>query len=170
MIVMFKPFRVNDHLVIGTNAGIVEDITLRHTVIRNYENRRLVIPNSIMANEVILNSDLVDEKVRVHFEIGVDYNADIKKAKQLIRNIVLKHPLFTDHRSKAEIDNKEDAVPVKVLRIEDSAIIIRAWVWTNSPDEAFEMKCDLNEMVKEAFDKNKIEIPYPHRTIIQKNR
>jgi len=170
MIVMFKPFRVNDHLVIGANAGIVEDITLRHTVIRNYENRRLVIPNSIMANEVILNSDLVDEKVRLHFEIGVDYNADIKKAKELIRNIVLQHKLFTDQRSKAEIDDKEDAVPVKVVRIDDSAIIIRAWVWTNNPDEAFEMKCDLNEMVKEAFDQNAIEIPYQHRTIIQKNK
>lgn len=169
MIVMFKPFRVNDHVVVGTNAGIVEDITLRHTVIRNYENRRLIIPNSVLANEVILNSDLVDEKVRLHFEIGVDYNSDLKLAKNLIREIALTHPLFADQRTPTEIEQNVEAIPIKVINIDDSAIKLRAWIWTNNPEDSFDIKYDLFEMVKEAFDKNNIEIPYPHRTITYKN-
>ncbi|MBI1184317.1 mechanosensitive ion channel [bacterium] len=168
MIVIFKPFRVNDHVVVGTNAGLVEDITLRHTVIRNYENRRLVIPNAIMANEVILNSDLVDEKIRMHFEIGIDYNSDLQRAKDILRELVEGHELFCDYRSDEDKENGMDAVPVKVVRIEDSAIVLRAWVWAANPDDAFTFRCDLLEQVKLSFDQNNIDIPYPHRTIVQK--
>lgn len=169
MIVMFKPFRVNDHVIIGTNAGVVEDITLRHTVIRNYEYRRLVIPNSIMANEVILNSNIVDDKVRLHFEIGISYESDVIKAKQLIETAIVNHPLHIDNRTKEEKENDEPEVLVKVIGYGDSSVNIRAWIWTNSPDDAFLLRCELNELVKADFDKNNIEIPYPHRTLVYKN-
>jgi small-conductance mechanosensitive channel len=169
MIVMFKPFRVNDHVIIGANAGVVEDITLRHTVIRNYEYRRLVIPNSIMANEVILNSNIVDDKVRLHFEIGISYDSDVKKAKLLIENAILNHPLYIDNRTNEEKRNGEPEVLVKVIGFGDSSVNIRAWIWTHNPDNAFMLKFELNELVKEAFNENGIEIPYPHRTIVYKN-
>ena len=57
-IIIFKPFRINDRIQVDTNLyqGIVEDITLRHTVIRNYENQRIVIPNSTVSNASIINS------------------------------------------------------------------------------------------------------------------
>ena len=59
-IIMFKPFRVNDRLRIrDTLAGIVEDITLRHTVIRDFENRRIIVPNSVMNQEIIINADFI---------------------------------------------------------------------------------------------------------------
>jgi len=168
MIVIFKPFRVNDMISVGINTGIVEDITLRHTVIRNFENRRLVIPNSVISGEVILNSDLVDEKVKVHFEMGISYESDHKKAMGIMRELAAAHPASIDNRSADEKARKEPLIPVKIVRFEDSSIVVRAWIWTSNPDKAFMMKCDLNQQIKEAFEANGIEIPYPHRTLIHK--
>ncbi len=170
MIVIFKPFRVNDMVSVGQHSGVIEDITLRHTIIRNFENRRLVIPNSIMANEVILNSSIADEKVRVHFEVGISYDSNIEKAKSIVQNLAMAHELHIDARTDDEIASNAEIVPVKVVRYEDSAIIIRAWIWTENPDNAFLIKCDLFEQIKAEFDKNNIEIPYPHRTIVYKNQ
>jgi small-conductance mechanosensitive channel len=170
MIVIFKPYRVNDWVTVGNHAGIVEDVTLRHTVIRNFENRRLVIPNSIMSNEVILNSSIGEQKVKVHFEMGISYDSNIAKAKEIILKLAMDHSLRIDGRTPEEIKNGEEEVPVKLVRYEDSAIIIRAWVWTSNPENAFLLKCDLYEQCKAEFDKNEIEIPYPHRTIVYKNK
>ena len=61
-LVIFKPFRVGDIVDVGSlTKGKIEDITLRHTVIRNFENRRMIIPNSVLSSEIIINSTIVDE-------------------------------------------------------------------------------------------------------------
>ena len=68
-VVIFQPFRVNDHIKIGDlYVGYVEDITLRHTVIRNYENRRIIIPNSVISSETIVNSNIVEDKICNFFD------------------------------------------------------------------------------------------------------
>ncbi|MGB0429487.1 MAG: mechanosensitive ion channel family protein [Bacteroidia bacterium] len=170
MIVIFKPYRVNDWLVVGSHSGVVEDITLRHTVIRDFEHRRLMIPNSIISNEVILNSSITDQRVRAHIEIGISYDSPIEKAKEVLQTLALNHELQIDGRSDDDFKNGEPEVPVKVLRYDDSAIIIRAWVWAETPENAFFLKCDVFEQCKAEFDKHKIEIPYPHRTIVYKNK
>jgi small conductance mechanosensitive channel len=96
-IVIFKPFRVNDIIKVGNNPfGMVEDITLRHTVIRSFENRRIIIPNSIIGNETILNSSIVEERVCNFIEIGISYDSDIDKAMNIMRDEALKHPLCID--------------------------------------------------------------------------
>lgn len=65
-IVIFKPFRIGDRINTSGKAeysGVVKDITLRHTVIRNYENRMVIMPNSIISNETLINSSIIDQKV-----------------------------------------------------------------------------------------------------------
>ena len=63
-IVIFKPFRINDRVAVGTTvAGVIEDITLRHTIVRSYENKRFVIPNSLISEEIIINSDITDSEI-----------------------------------------------------------------------------------------------------------
>ena len=63
-IVIFKPFRVGDNIKIGDlHQGTVEDITLRHTIINNFENRRIIIPNTVISGQTIINSTIEDEKV-----------------------------------------------------------------------------------------------------------
>jgi len=55
-IVMYKPYRINDRITLkGDMRGVVEDINLRHTVLRNFENQRIIIPNSVMSNEILIN-------------------------------------------------------------------------------------------------------------------
>jgi small conductance mechanosensitive channel len=63
-IIIYKPFGVNDRITVrDTLRGVVEDITMRHTIIRDFENKRIVIPNSIISDEVVVNSDLGDGKI-----------------------------------------------------------------------------------------------------------
>ena len=81
----------------------------------------------------------------------------------------MKHKYFFDNRTKEEKKSNEPAVPVRVLGFGDSSVNLRAWVWAHNPSEAFRMGCDLNESIKERFDKERIEIPFPHRTLVYKN-
>lgn len=167
-IVMFKPFRVGDFIEVAGFSGMVEDITLRHTVIRNYEFRRVVIPNSVISNETVLNSNLVDPDVRGHFEIGISYDSNIDLAMKIIQEEALKHPNCIDNRTKAEKKKGDPQVLIKVTDLGEYSITIRAWVWTKGPMEYFDLKTDLYKIVKERFDKEGIEIPFPYRTLVYK--
>ncbi|TLP70698.1 mechanosensitive ion channel family protein [Maribacter sp. ACAM166] len=169
MIVVTKPYRINDRIALRNVEGIIEDITLRHTVIKNYENKRIIIPNSIMSSEVITNANFTDDICCEWVELSVAYTADIKKAKDLMKDEMTKHPLFIDHRNKKQKDKNEDIAPVRVMSVGDFSIVLRAWTWAANPADAFLMGCDLRESIKERFDKEGIEIPYPYNNVILKN-
>jgi small-conductance mechanosensitive channel len=168
-IVIFKPFRVGDLIEITNQRGIVEDITLRHTVIRNVENRRLIIPNSVISNETIINSHIKDEKICNLVEIGISYDSNIDKAISIIQDQALKHPKCLDERNEEQKLNNEPIVIVRVLGYGESAINLRAYIWSSNSLSGFIMRCDLYKSIKDEFDKNNIEIPFPHRTIVYKN-
>jgi small conductance mechanosensitive channel len=168
-IVIFKPFRVNDRISLGDQfAGIVEDITLRHTVIRNFENRRIVIPNSIISNEALVNSDLGDHKVCRFLELVVSLASDVEKAKQIIAEEVRHHPNYLDNRSDEDRENGVSEVIVRVLSIDEFGVRIRAWVWAEDSGKGFVMHCDLLEIIKKRFDAEGVELPYPHRIVVNK--
>lgn len=168
-IVLFRPFGVHDHLFIDkTTFGIVEDITLRHTILRSPENRRIVVPNSLMSSKVIVNSHLNDERVCKFIEASVAYDTDMDLAIEVLRELVGKHPNCLDNRTLEEIENGGPKVMVKVLLLEDSSVRLRAWAWTANNSDAFNMTCDLNQMILKRFAEEGIDIPYPHRTVINK--
>ncbi|MDM8159960.1 mechanosensitive ion channel family protein [Labilibaculum sp. K2S] len=165
-IVIFKPFRVGDFIKIGElHHGTVEDITLRHTVINNPENRRVIIPNSVISSETILNSSITDPKICTFLEIGISYSSSIDKAIEIIQNQALNHPNFYDNRTEAEKNENKDKVGVRVINLGDSSVTLRAYVWAEDSGKAFVMKCDLLKSIKEQFDKDGIEIPFPHQTV-----
>lgn len=169
-IVAFKPFRVEDIIAIGNlYTGTVEDITLRHTVIRNFENRRVVIPNSIISNEVIVNSSLIEEKVCIHLEVGISYDSDVDLALSILQEEAENHPDCIDNRSQEDFAEGESKVRVRMINWADSAVTLRAWVWAVDPPTAFNMKCELLKSVKKRFESAGIEIPFPHRTVVFKN-
>lgn len=170
-IVIFKHYRINDRIVIKENLqGIVEDITLRHTIIRDFNNRRIVIPNSIISNEIVTNADLQDGRICRFVELGISYDSDIQRAKQIIAEEALKHPLQIDGRTEEARTNGEKEVPVRVLSFGESSVNLQAWVWANNQADGFQMYCDLLESIKERFDAEGIEIPFPHRTLVMKNK
>jgi small-conductance mechanosensitive channel len=167
-IVLFKPFRVGDNIKINENGGIIEDITLRHTIIRNFENRRLIIPNSVINSAIILNSTISDPKICNFLEMGISYDSNIDKAMEIIVEEALKHPNFYDNRTKEEIAANSSPVLVRVLGYGDSAINLRAYIWSKDSGEGFQLKCDLYKSIKTRFDDEEIEIPFPYRTIVYK--
>lgn len=168
-VVIFKPFRVNDRLTVKNLSGIVEDITLRHTVIRDYENKRILIPNSVISEEVIINSDFANESICNRIEIGISYDSDIDLAKQIMRDEVMNHPLLVDPRTPEQIQNGEPKVQVRVLSLGEYSVNLRAWAWAKNAPDSFVLGCDLYESIKKRFDREGIEIPFPSRTLVHKN-
>lgn len=167
-LVLFKPFSVGDRIDVANFSGYVEDITLRHTVIKNLENKRIVIPNSIISSDVIVNANLIDDHICKHIIFGISYSSNITLAKQIIKEEALAHPLTIDARNKNQIVEGVDIVEVKAVNLVDSAVEIKAWIWASNNQNAFKIQCDMIESVKKRFEENNIEIPFPHRTIIQK--
>lgn len=171
-IAFFKPFCIGDKVkFIGKDVvGIVEDITMRHTIIRTFENKRVIIPNSVVSVDVIENAHMLEEKVCSFFEIGISYDSNHKKAMDIIREEVKNHVNFFDNRTKEEKAQGMDSVKVKIMGFGDFTVNIRAWVWAKDNATGFDMVCDLNQSVKERFDKEGIEIPFPYRTIVHKDK
>jgi small-conductance mechanosensitive channel len=168
-IAIFKPFRVDDRIKVGQMpVGIVEDITLRHTVIRNFMNKRIIIPNSVISDEVIENYNLVDERICEYVEFGISYDSDVDKAINIIQEESVKHKYFFDIRTPEEKKQGEEQVKVKVMSYGDFTVNLRTYVWTENPHNAFILRTDLNKSIKARFDREGIEIPFPYRTIVYK--
>ena len=165
-IVMFKPYRINDRITVkDTLRGIVEDINLRHTIIRNFENQRIIIPNSVISNEILVNSNYTDDKLCKFINVGISYGSDIDKAKKLMAEEVENHPLNIDVRSEEDIESGVPRVMVRVVMLGESSINLRAWAWASNPANAFVQECELLEAIKKRFDKEGVVIPFPQRTI-----
>lgn len=170
-IVTSKPFRVGDFIKISDEfIGTVEDITLRHTVIRNNENRRIIIPNAVINNQTIINSNIVDEKVCSLIDMSISYDSDIDKAISIIQDEAMKHPLALDNRTEEEIAQGTPQVVVRVMGFGESSINLRGFAWAATPLNAFILRTDLFKSIKKRFDAEGIEIPFPYRTIVMKNQ
>lgn len=170
-IVIFKPFRVNDVVDVGSlSKGRVEDITLRHTVIRNYENRRIIIPNSVISSEIVINSSIVEEKTCNFIDMSISYDSDIDKAMEIMKHEVSIHPNFQDNRTEEDLQADVPLVTTRLINFGDSSVNLRAYAWSLDHSTGFVMKTDLYKSIKAEFDKNDIEIPFPYRTIVYKNK
>ena len=169
-IVSFKPFRVGDLISVGDKfTGTVEDITLRHTVLNTFENRRIIIPNAIIGDEVITNSHIRDAATCEFIEIGISYESDLDKAMAVMAEECTQHPSCLDRRTAQELEQGVPIVVVRLVRIEDSSLVLRAAVWGRDPLTSRSMRHDLNRALKLRFDREGIDLPYPHRTITFKN-
>ncbi len=168
-ILIFKPFRVGDTVEFGgTKKGIVEEITLRHTVIKDYENRRILVPNSIISDDTIINSNVTDTRIRKHVCFGISYDSDIDKAIAIIQDEAQNHPLFKDVRTREEKKKDVNPVLVRVIGLSDFSVDLKAYVWTDGNDNAYSMMTDLHKTVKQRFDMEGVEIPFPYRTVVYK--
>jgi small-conductance mechanosensitive channel len=169
-IVMFKPFRVGDLIKVGdVGHGVVEDITLRHTIIKSFENKRIVIPNSVIGNETIINDNLGDPLICRYIEIGISYDSDIDLATRIMQEEAMKHPFSIDNRTKKEKKDKVPVITVRLISFGDFSINLRAYVWTNDPILVYQMHSDINKAIKKRFDSEGVEIPFPYRTLVYKN-
>ena len=169
LIVFSRPFRVGDLIKVGNNYnGFVEDITLRHTVILDFQNRRIIIPNAIMGNETILNSTIGDKKICEYVEMGISYDSNVDLAMQIMREEAMKHSFYIDNRDALDLANGVPPVIVRVISFGDSSVNLRAYVWVDDAVKAFQLRYDIYKTIKDRFDKEGIEIPFPYRTLVFK--
>ena len=168
-IVIFKPFRVGDLIEVGERKfGMVEDITLRHTIIKNFENRRIIIPNSVIGSETIVNDSIEDKKICRWIEVGISYDSDVELATKIIQEEAMKHPRCIDVRTQKQKDSGEPQVEVRLISFGDFSVDLRAYVWADDPFSAFRMHSDINKAIKKRFDAEGVEIPFPYRTVVYK--
>jgi len=168
-ILLFKPFRVGDIIEISNSRiGVVESISLRHTIIRDYESRRVVIPNSQISEETIINSSLLDQRIRKFIDISVGYDTDLDQAIRILTDFIENHPNFLDNRTQEDNEAGKPKVDIKVIELGNFSITLRAFVWALNNGDAFTIKCDILKNIKTEFDKVGIEIPYPYQNVVVK--
>ncbi len=168
---MFQPFRVGDIVTIQGEYGTISDLTLRHTVVTTWDNRRLIIPNSIISDESIINWSIEDPTVLWPINIGISYDSDIDLSRSIMLEEARKHPnVMEDHDVRMVHPEvlKGSEVKVLVTELGDFAVNLRLLVWVRNRGLAYGTGCELMESIKKQFDAEGIEIPFPYRTLVYK--
>lgn len=168
-LVIFKPFRINDKITINGFIGTVEDINLRQVVLKDAENNRIIIPNSVISNQIIVNTNMHDTKCCKIIEIGIGYESDIEKALEIMKDEVTKHPLFIDTRTDEDKKKNTPLINARVVALGASSVSIKTWAWAKNSTDGFVMYCDLLQSIKKRFDEANIDIPYPQQVVTIKN-
>ncbi len=145
-------------------SGTVEDITMRHTIIRTINNRRVIIPNCQMNSYIIENFNYKDNENVKLVDYSISYEADIDKAISIIKDEMKK--LYRP--SKKGINKDVEFPKVRVASWNDSSISLRAWVWGKDNSDVYDNMYKLNYVIKKRFDEENIEIPYPHVVVTKK--
>ena len=169
-IVAFRPFRVGDMIQAGELGafGLVEDINLRHTTILTFEHRRLVIPNSILSEDRIVNSTIRDEATCEFIEFELAQHADINMAMALMQHQAMLHPeRMPSPATTTTMEDPDEVITVRLVKINEGAITLRMYVWAKDPVVARRMHYDLNQAVLETFLENGIPFALPIRRAIQ---
>jgi small conductance mechanosensitive channel len=158
-IILEDQYRKGDSIKVGDIAGTVEDINLRKTVIRDVDGVEHHIPNG----EIKIASNRTKLWAKINLEIGVAYDTDIDKVIKVLNKIG--EEMAKDKDWKDNIIEAPKALGVNEFG--DSAIIIKV-SGKVKPGEQWGIPRELRKRIKQAFDKEGIEIPFPHRVVIQK--
>ncbi len=153
LLIIFRPFKAGDFIEGGGVSGTVEEIQVFATIMKTPDNKRVIVPNAGMTNGSITNYSANDTR-RIDLVFGIGYGDDIKKAKQVLEEI-----LSGDTRVLAE-----PASTVAVAELADNSVnfVVRPWVKTA---DYWAVRFDVTEAVKQRFDAQSISIPYPQRDV-----
>ena len=160
-IVVFKPFRVDDIIKIDGEIGTIEDITLRHTVIRALENKRLIYPNSVIDSAPLINWTIKDDRAQKFMFISIGYEADLDRAVSIIKEEASQHPDLLDERTAEEKDQGMPLVDVPVLDFKDSMVNFRIPLWAKDLPTAMRMTWEVQHAIKRRFDDEGIPLGRP---------
>jgi small conductance mechanosensitive channel len=165
---IYEPFRIGDFIRFADKTGVIEDITLHHTVIREWRNRRYIIPNSIISDQLIENYTISSSKMLKTFEVGISYDSDIDLAREIILEEVRKQPELLIPEEKEGDKIVKQWPNVKVVDWGESSLKLRIAFWVPNPLVGYRMKFKVLESVQKRFKQEGVEIPYPYRTLVYK--
>ena len=153
MIILFKPFKVGDAVTAAGVTGSVREVGIFNSVFITPDNQKIIIPNGAITSGSIININAHDTR-RVDLIVGIGYNDDIKKTKDVLNDIITSN-------EKILLDK---GITVAVSELADSSVnfVVRAWVKT--PDY-WDVKFGLTETIKLRFDAEGISIPFPQQDV-----
>lgn len=151
-----RPFTIGDWIKWDGNAGIVEDISLRVTRVRTFDNALLTVPNTQLTDGVIENP-VAKDQLRLSFLFGIGYDADVEEAADIIKE-----------KARAHADILEDPGPsVRLTELGDSSVGLQGRVWIADPTKAdyVRVRAEFVSAVKAGFEAADIEMPFPQRDL-----
>jgi len=153
LIMVYRPFDVGDVIHAADKLGKVEGMTLVSTTIKTPDNQRLTVPNNMIWSNPITNVT-AEKRRRVDMVFGIGYGDDVRKAREVLMDIVKGH--------EKVLDDPEPVVQVHELGDSSVNFVVRPWVAT---DDYWAVYWDVTQAVKERFDAEGISIPFPQRDV-----
>jgi small conductance mechanosensitive channel len=153
LMILFRPIRVGDYIEGAGVAGTVEEIQIFTTTLATPDNKTVIIPNASLTGDNIVNWTLKGTR-RVDMVMGIGYDDDIDKAKQIMADVV----------TEDERILKDPAPQIAMIELADSSVnfVVRPWV---KASDYWGVYMSVTEKIKKAFDANGISIPYPQRDV-----
>jgi small-conductance mechanosensitive channel len=145
-IAIFQPFRVGDYVDFRGEFGQVEDLTLRHTVIRTWDNRRIIVPNNVMSTEPIVNWSIKEPEVAWTVDFDLAKASDIDRAREIILQEARSHPLV--------FKNREIKVLLTSSRYSEQNL--KLFIHVPGREVAQGIGCEIREAVKKGFEREGI--------------
>ncbi len=152
LILLFRPFRIGDWIEAQGTSGTVDSIQIFHTVLRTGDNKTVIVPNGILSNGIITNTNRQPTR-KVVFDVGVDYEADLQKAREVLLELAKDPRVLTDPAAVAVVST-----------LGDSSITVSLRCWTNTADY-WDVVFMLNELARDRLKATNINIPFPQRVI-----
>ncbi|MEN5303723.1 MULTISPECIES: mechanosensitive ion channel family protein [unclassified Pseudomonas] len=152
LILMFRPFRIGDWIEAQGVSGTVDSIQIFHTVLRTGDNKTVIMPNGALSNGIITNTNRQPTR-KVVFDVGVDYEADLQKARQVLLELAQDPRVLADPAPQAVVST-----------LGDSSITVSLRLWTKTSDY-WDVMFMLNEHARDRLKAEGIDIPFPQRVI-----
>jgi len=153
LLLIFRPVKVGDFVEAGGVSGTIKEIRLFNTIMSTPDNVHMVVPNSKIFNDTIKNYSVNDTR-RIDLTIGIGYGDSIDRAMEVLMEV-----MRADNRII-----REPSPQIVVTELADSSVNLLVRCWTRRAD-FWPVKCDLTKNVKENFDLQGIEIPFPQRVV-----
>ncbi|MDZ3995600.1 mechanosensitive ion channel family protein [Pseudomonas sp. Teo4] len=152
LILMFRPFRIGDWIEAQGVSGTVDSIQIFHTVLRTGDNKTVIMPNGSLSNGIITNTNRQPTR-KVVFDVGVDYEADLQKARHVLLELAQDPRVLADPAPQAVVST-----------LGDSSITVSLRLWTKTADY-WDVMFMLNEHARDRLKAEGIDIPFPQRVI-----
>ena len=157
-----RPFDYNDMIKVEEHLGEVVDMGLVSTKIRTRENVIINIPNSVFLSKETINYDSMDYKVRLELHVGIAYKTDLERAFEVIKKTLM------DYAMREKNVLLEPEMELRVQGFGDSAINLGIRFYISNMRHSWRITSEVYAAIKEAFDREGIEIPFPQRTVHMK--
>lgn len=155
-----RPFNIGEKVIVSSLgiSGVVEDLTVCHTVIRTYCNSRMIIPNSVINKAIVENSNYNNDYIGSYLEIPVSYKSNLEQAIEIMTRIIESHPLVIDVREDKSQGSK---VSVLVKELGMTGAVLKCTVWTQTLDDNFTACSQIRRRIKAEFDQAGIQMYQP---------